>query len=90
MIDAYLVTRKEHHIDDGIWICLDKDDAILIANDVVKYWMSDFNEDDDLEIDRECYGDSIFSTSISWYEGDHIVTVKVSPIKIREKGETDK
>ena len=38
MIPGWIVIREEPHVEDRFWICLKKEDALAIADDVIQYW----------------------------------------------------
>ena len=86
MISAWIVVREEKHIDDKYWICLDRDDALLIARNVIDYWKEEYDvNDEDDEVDRECYGAQVLH-----YDVEDAFRVFVEPVVIRSNGETEK
>jgi hypothetical protein len=83
MLTAWIVVREEKHVDPKFWVCLEKEDALKIANDVHNYWQEEygFTYDDCEEIETE---DGIF---LRWY--DDSFSVYVEEIKVREPGEIE-
>ena len=79
MIGSWIVVRKEKHIDDRFWICLNKDDALKIAFDVSEYWKAKYNTE---AVDEDLYGDQLFN-----YDAEDSFRVYVKPQQIRESGE---
>lgn len=39
MQQAWIVVREEKHIDTKFWVCLERDDALRIAEAVTDYWV---------------------------------------------------
>jgi hypothetical protein len=80
--NGWIVVRGEGYADDRFWVCLDKDDALAIAQDVVDYWM-DQHKPDPERVHVELPGDNtIFSVAV-----EDAFYVYVIPTKIREKGD---
>lgn len=84
MINGWIVTRKEKHIDDKFWVCLSREDALKIAKDVTEYWKQGYNPQQDM-IDETCYEDRIF-----YFSAEELFTIYVQPQQIRENGEFEK
>jgi len=82
MIEAWIVVREEKHIADKFWVCLNKKDAIAIANDVTAYWKEQHPPRHG-SVDRTCYDDQIFH-----YDQEEGFRVYVVPVTIRGNGET--
>ncbi len=86
MIDAWIVVRKERHIDDKYWVCHNEEDALMIAMEVTGYWIKEKSLEEE-ELDRQvCSSGLIFSVMDE--EGEFSVTV--NPQTIRCEGETKK
>jgi len=83
MIQGWMVVRREYHVDDRFWVCIDREDAVSIARDVSAYWKRQYEDITD-DIDRTCYGEAIFSFVIE--DG---VYVFVLPQNVREVGERE-
>ena len=83
MIDAWLVVREEKHVDMKFWVCLNRDDAIKIAQDVTIYWVEKYRNLNP-EVDAVCLDDRIYS-----FNAEDCFHVYVDPVKIREEGEHD-
>ena len=81
MIDAWIVTREEKHVDDCYWVCLQKDDALKIAADVTNYWRAQYEPEAD-SIDETLYEDQLFH-----FDAEDCFRVTVQPQAIREPGE---
>lgn len=81
MISAYIVVRKEKHVDDRYVVTMDLDDALAIAKSMSDYWSNEYGNN---ELDAACYGDAIYSVL-----EDDAFSVQVFPIQIREKGERE-
>ena len=77
MLEAWIVVRKEHHIDDKYWICMVREDAIEIAKEVSAYWVKEY-EPEPVDIYTELLVDQIFCTDV-----DEAFTVDVCPQVIR-------
>lgn len=80
MLDAWIVTREEKHVDDRHWVCLDKNDALKIAADVTAYWSDQYEPD---SIDETLYEDQIFH-----FDAEDAFRVVVQPQLIRQPGES--
>jgi hypothetical protein len=81
MIDAWMVTRKEKHIDDRFWVCFQKDDALKIAADVIAYWREKYEPGPD-QIDEMLYGDQALH-----FDAEDCFSVVVHAQVVREPGE---
>ena len=81
MIDAWLVVREEKHIDDRHWVCLDKEDALIIAGDVTDYWIDQYKDSNGEVDDVPCEG------QIFRHDQEDSFYVYVIPTTIRGKGE---
>jgi len=81
MIEAYIVSRTEKHIDPKYWVCLDRQDALDIAKDVTAYWMNEYGVDES-EVYREL-NNLIFNFCAEAF------VIQVKKQTIREKGETE-
>lgn len=79
MIEAWIVSREEKHIDDRFWVCLTKADALKIAADVTAYWKNAYEPE---EVDETLYEDQVFH-----FDADDAFRVVVQPQQIREPGE---
>jgi hypothetical protein len=79
MIKSWLVVRKEKHVDDKYWVCLQKDDALAIAGDVSAYWQKQYPL---RASDTECFGNMTFRCA-----REECFDVTVFPINVRESGE---
>lgn len=83
MINAYIIVREQKNIDNKYIVCLEKDDALKIANEMTDYWLAYYFKNIELDdVDFELYGDSIYSVS---YE--ELFSVDVMPQEIKEAGE---
>jgi hypothetical protein len=83
MIDGWIVVREEKHIDMKFWVCLNKDDALKIANDVTNYWKEKYDPNPE-DVDTELYESLIFN-----FNADDMFWVYVQPQKINEIGEAE-
>lgn len=83
MTQGWIVVREEKHIDDRFWVCLHLEDALRIAADVVKYWLSEY-EIAETAVERQCYGEEIFHC-----ESEDGFRVYVIPQTILAAGEND-
>ena len=84
MIEAYVITRQEKHVDDRIIVCLNKEDAFKIGEEMAAYWKDKYELPDDM-IEYHRGEDSL--GVVSW---DDYYRVFVDPTMIREAGETAK
>lgn len=83
MIDAWIVVREEKHISDKFWICLEREDALHIATDLIKYWRDQYKIDTEL-VDETCYEDLILH-----FAAEDAFRIFVQPQCIREIGEIE-
>lgn len=84
MIEAWLVVRKEKHVDDKYWVCFEREDALAIAKDVAAYWKKNYKLEDG-DVNTKLFSNLVFQEA--GYEGE-LYTVTVEPILLRQKGET--
>ena len=83
MIDAWIVVLEEKHIGDKFWVCLRREDALKIAEDVTAYWKKECRvKGRNIDVDTTCYEDLIFH-----YSAEDAFRVYVQPQQIREEGE---
>lgn len=86
MIKAWIVTRKERHLDNKTWVCMDKEDALYIAREITVWWLEEYGEYGSclaqVDVDEELYGDLIYN-----YSAEDCFSVHVAPQEIREAGE---
>jgi len=85
MIEAWIVIRKEKHVDTKYWVCLNSEDALRIAQDITRYWkgqQASFISQYPEYVDNNLYGDIIFH-----FEVEESFCIVVQPQQIRGKGE---
>jgi len=81
---AWLVIRSEKHVDDKYWVSTGLDDALDIAADVTRYWLTEYddvikaNGGLDEVVDKTCYGDLEYHC-----DAEDLFRVAVQPVKIR-------
>jgi hypothetical protein len=76
---AWIVVRSEKHLDDKFWICVDRADALAIAEDVIAYWRQQYTHG---AIDETCY-----ENQIRHVDAEDGFRVYVVPVNVREPGE---
>lgn len=84
MIPAWLVVRKERHVDDRFWVCLSREDALIIARDVAAYWRA-YYEPSPEDLDTNLYETLIFNENADCSDRYWVYAM---PIMAREAGET--
>lgn len=86
MIKAYILVREDRHVDAVHWVFLDKDDALKAAQTLMEDWIEsyDMDEGEINELDKECYGETIFSCN-----AEDRFTIYVQNVDIMEKGENE-
>lgn len=82
MTEAWIIVRKERHIDDKYWVCLSKDDAINLALEITTYWQKQYELSSD-DINNTLYEGLVFSAI-----AEDAFRVFVQPQKILLAGES--
>lgn len=85
MIKAFILVLEDKRIDPSHWVFLDKNDAIAVAKILLDAYTEDMDEEEIEELDKECYGENVFSCDAKM----SFFTIYVRPIDIMEKGERE-
>lgn len=85
MDPGWLIIRKHKALNDKFLVCLEREDALRIAKDMVKYWRAQYNWID--------YNDYLDERLDGHYIFKHLLTeefsVTVEPVDIREPGDLE-
>lgn len=80
MIKAYILVRKEQHIDDKIIVSTNKEVLFGIADKMVNYWCDKYNVKLE-ELETKLFIPCIFNNHHDYF------SVTIEPIKILENNE---